>query len=102
MDRFSCEHATKICDYNFPSGSLVLMWNTRFEKSLNRKMRPRYIGPMIVVSRNRGGAYILAEMNGAVLSRPIGAFHIILYFPQCTITLPPLKDVLDIFTDELQ
>jgi hypothetical protein len=57
---------------------------------------------MIVISRNRGGAYILAEMNGAVLARPIGAFRIIPYFPRQTIALPPLEDLLDISTDELR
>jgi transposase InsO family protein len=102
MDRFSREHASKIHDYDFTPGSLVLVRNTRFEKSLNRKMRPRYIGPMIVISRNRGGAYILAEMNGAVLARPIGAFRVIPYFPRQTIALPPLEDLLDISTDELR
>jgi len=40
MDRFSWEHASKIKDYNFTPGSLILIQNTRFEKSLNRKMRP--------------------------------------------------------------
>ena len=102
MDRFSRDHAAKIRNYDFQPGSLVLVRNTRFEKSLNRKMRPRYIGPMIIISRNRGGAYILAEMNGAVLGRPIGAFRVIPYYPRRTITLPPLKDVLDISTDELR
>jgi len=79
-----------------------LIRNTRFEKSLNRKMRPRYIRPMIVISQNHGGAYILAELNGAVLQRLIGAFQVILYYPRRTITLPPLEDVLDISTKELR
>ena len=65
-------------------------------------MHPRYFGPLIVISRNRGGAYILAEMNGAVLTRPIGAFRVIPYFPRRTITLPPLNDAFDISTDELR
>ena len=41
-------------------------------------------------------------MNGAVLTRPIGAFCVIPYFPRCTITLPPLDDAFDISTDELR
>jgi hypothetical protein len=43
------------------------MCNTQIEKSLNKKMHARYIGPLIVVSRNYGGAYILAELDGTVL-----------------------------------
>jgi len=40
MDCFSRDHASKIKDYDFTPGSLVLIRNMRFEKSLNRKMRP--------------------------------------------------------------
>ena len=43
---------------------LVIIKNTAVEKSLNAKMCPRYLGPYLVVSRNRGGAYILAETDG--------------------------------------
>jgi hypothetical protein len=43
------------------------MRNTQIEKSLNKKMRARYIGPLIVVSRNYGGAYILAELDAIPL-----------------------------------
>jgi len=102
MDRFSRDHASKIKDYNFTLGSLVLIRNMHFEKSLNRKMRLRYIRPMIIISRNRGSAYILAELNGAVLQRPIRAFRVIPYYPRCTITLPLLEDILDISTEELR
>ena len=56
---------------------------------------------MIIISQNRGGAYILAEMNGAVLTWPIGAFQVIPYYPRWSITLPLLEDILDISTDEL-
>ena len=67
-------------DFDFGRGRLVLMRNTAIEKSLNRKMRPRYLGPFVVLSRNRGGAYIVAELDGAVHDRPIAAFRLIPYF----------------------
>jgi hypothetical protein len=70
------------------------MRNTQIEKSLNKKMRARYIGPLIVVSRNYGGAYILAELDGTVLHRPIAAFHLLPYFACKSIPLPP--DFIDI------
>jgi hypothetical protein len=70
------------------------MRNTHIEKSLNKKMRARYIGPLIVVSRNYGGAYILAELDGTVLHRPIATFRLLPYFAHKSIPLPP--DIIDI------
>ena len=63
-------------------------------------MRPQYFGPLAIISHNRGGAYILTEMNGAVLTQPIGTFHVIPYFPCRMITLLSLDDMFDISTDE--
>jgi hypothetical protein len=70
------------------------MCNTQIEKSLNKKMCTRYIGPLIVVSHNYGGAYILAELDGTVLHCPIAAFHLLPYFAHKSIPLPP--DFIDI------
>jgi hypothetical protein len=76
------------------------MCNTQIEKSLNKKMRARYIGPLIVVSRNYGGAYILAELDGTVLHCPIAAFRLLPYFARKSIPLPP--DFIDIDDTHLQ
>jgi hypothetical protein len=94
--RFERDHAMTIKDFNFKLGDLVLRRNTKIEKALNRKMRERYTGPLIVISRNRGGAYILAELNGALFDRPCAAFRVIPYFPRAHLQLPPLEDLLDV------
>ena len=41
---------------------------------------PRYIGPMVVVKRTRGGAYRLAEVDGAVSRLRYAAFRLIPYY----------------------
>ena len=65
-------------------------------------MRPRYLGPLIVISRNRGGAYILAELDGTLFDRPIAAFRVIPYFARTKIDLPPLEELLDVSNERLQ
>ena len=94
--RFEREHAASIMDYDFRTGDLVLVRNTAIEKALNRKMRARYLGPLLIISKNKGGAYILAELDGSVLNRPIAAFRVIPYFARKFLNLPPLSELLDI------
>ena len=99
--KFEKEHANSIRDYNFKLGDLVLMRNTAIEKALNKKMKPRYLGPLIVISKNKGGAYIIAELDGTLFDRPIAAFQLVPYFARKRIALPPLKDLLDISKERL-
>ena len=85
-----------MCDFNFKIGDLVLIRNTAIEKALNRKMHARYLGPLIVISQNKGGTYIIMELNGSVFDRPVAAFRVIPYFMQTKLDLPSLKDLIDI------
>ena len=100
--RFERDHSATIRDFNFSRGDLVLVRNTAIEKALNRKMRARYLGPLVIVSRNKGGAYIICELNGSVFDRPVAAFRVVPYFARKAITLPDLSDYLDISTDRLR
>jgi hypothetical protein len=65
-------------------------------------MRARYLGPCIVISRNKGGAYIIAELDGSVFDRPIAAFRVIPYFARTKLALPPLNSLLDISQSRLR
>jgi hypothetical protein len=89
-------------DYDFKLRDLVLVRNTAIEKALNRKMRARYLGPAVVISRNRGGAYILAELDGSVFDRPIAAFRVIPYFARPNLDIPPLEHFIDISQARLE
>ena len=100
--RFERDHAATIHDFNFSRGDLVLVRNTAIEKALNRKMRARYIGPLIVISHNKGGAYIICELNGSVFDRPVAAFRVIPYFTRKSLLLPDLDKFIDIPRARLQ
>ena len=100
--RFENDHAATIWDFDFQHGDLVLVRNTAIEKSLNRKMQPRYLGPLIVISCNRGGAYIICELNGSVFDRPVAAFRVIPYFARRSLPLLDLENFLDVPASHLQ
>ena len=66
-------------NFYLASGRLVLVRNSAIEKSLDKKMKWKYTGPYVVVRRNKGGAYILSELDGTVFDRPTAAFRVIPY-----------------------
>jgi hypothetical protein len=86
--QFEKENANLIKDFDFAPGSLVLVRNTRIETDLSRKTKPRYLGPLIVVRRNRNKAYILAELDGSVGKLPFAGFRLIPYFPRSRTIIP--------------
>lgn len=74
--RWNEEHRATLSNEEHPPGTLVLIRNTAVEKELNRKHKPRWLGPMVVVRRTEGGAYICAELSGAVSSLRFAQFRV--------------------------
>ena len=56
----------------------------------------------MVLARNKGGAYIICELNGSVFDRPVAAFRVIPYFAQKSLPLPDLDKFIDISTERLR
>jgi len=77
--KFIKKISTTIQDYDFPVGSLILVHNSCIEKELNHKMKPQFLGPMVIVHWTQGGAYILAELSGNVSRLRYATFQIIPY-----------------------
>jgi hypothetical protein len=98
--RFEQQHFCTLKDFDFQNSSLVLMRNTQIEKFLNKKMCARYIGPLIVVSHNYGGGYILSELDGTVLHHPIATFCLLPYLTRKSIPLP--LDIININDTHIQ
>jgi hypothetical protein len=79
---------------SFNPGELVLVRNTQIEKELNRKTKPRYLGPFVVERQTKGGSYILREMNGTLSRRGVAAFRLIPYISRSDPSLQELADTL--------
>jgi hypothetical protein len=80
-----------IKDFNFSPGSLVIVRNTKFDKTLSDKTKPRYFGPMVVIKRTKGGSYVLGELDGALSKLRFAAFRLLPYQPRNLKAVPVTK-----------
>jgi len=76
VHQFEKHYANTICDFDFVPGSLVLVRNSNLTMD---KMKPHYLGLMIVLRRTRHGTYQLGELDGAVSRLRYAAFRLIPY-----------------------
>lgn len=70
----------KLQKEDYGNGELVLVRNVRLENTFvsTSKTDDRYVGPYEVHRKNRGGAYVLKELDGTLLhGRPIAAFRLL-------------------------
>jgi len=87
-EEFERRYARRIKKSVFHPGDLVLIRNTRIEKELNRKTKPRYLGPFEVVRQTKGGSYVVKEMDGSTRSQGVAAFRMLPYYPRDGSVLP--------------
>ena len=91
----------KIQDFNFKPGTLVLVRNSKADKTMSDKTKPRYLGPMVVIRRTLGGSYILGELDGSLSKLRYAAFRLIPYCPRDIRSIPVTK-LLDLPQEELE
>lgn len=103
LERFEEVHRSRIHDFNFQPKDLVLIRNSRVEKSLDSKSKPRYIGPMVVVRRTKGHSYVVAELDGSLSRMHVAAFRLIPYLTRTKTDIPIVMDnaaELDLMDDD--
>ena len=76
---FEQRYQRRLWRNEYKPGDLVLVRNSRVEKELDRKTKPRYLGPFEVLRRTQGGSYILKEMDGTISRRGVAAFRLLPY-----------------------
>jgi hypothetical protein len=57
---------------------------------------------MLVVSHNRGGAYIICDLDGTLAHAPIVAFRVVPYFACEHLELPDLEQHIDVSAARLR
>lgn len=45
-------------------------------------MKPRYLGPYVIIRCTKGGSYIIFELDRAILRISVAAFRLIPFFPR--------------------
>jgi hypothetical protein len=95
LERFEKRHGSRIVDFDFKAGSLVLVRNSRIEESLNRKTKPRYTGPMVVVRKTVGTSYVVAELDGTQSQLRVAGFRLIPYLPRSSTSIPIVSNISD-------
>ena len=96
-------HRSSIKKYEFEAGDLVLVRNSKVEMELDRKAKPRYLGPYAIVRRTEGGAYVVAELDGAIAKTKIAGFRVIPYHPRqkIEVSIEALTGMTDSQLDDL-
>ncbi|KIO06846.1 hypothetical protein M404DRAFT_37253, partial [Pisolithus tinctorius Marx 270] len=82
IQQFKTAFQHRIKDHNFAPGTLVLVCNSRVEKELNQKTKPRYTGPMVILRWTTGGSYLLAELDGSISKLCFATFRLLPYHPR--------------------
>ncbi|KNZ72198.1 hypothetical protein J132_04319 [Termitomyces sp. J132] len=100
---FAEEHKSSIKDFNFKPLDLDLVKNIITESSHSAKMLPCFHGPMIVITKTRGGNYIVAELDGSVWQTRVAAFRVVPYKSQRQLELSQsLEQWVDITLEKLE
>ena len=78
-DYFFERNKARMIENAYLPGMVVLVWNNSLEFQFGNKGALRWMGPYVVVQRRPTGSYVLAELDGAVMKKPVAAKRLKLY-----------------------
>ena len=77
------------------------MRNSAIEDALNRKSKPRYLGPFIVGRKTQRDSYVLRELDGTFMRKTVAAFRLAPYIARDSKALAKLAKYNPEVTDAL-
>ena len=78
------------------------MKNLAIEILADRKMKLRYLGPIVVMRKLQGDTYILAELDGSVWQNKVAVFRVLAYLSRRKFDFErEVKDLLDTSEESL-
>ena len=77
--QFEKRFCTRLRHTKLEPGTLVLVRNTTVEKDLDRKSKPRYLGPYQVIRQTQNSSYVLAEPDGTLWKQKVAGFRVVPY-----------------------
>ena len=100
-EQFEKRYVRRLTKNVYQPGDLVLVRNSKVEKELDRKTKPRYNGPFRVIRRTNKGSYVLEELDGTVSRRGIAGFRLLPYITRNSDIQELLGDPDELSDDEL-
>ncbi len=82
MDADNQRHTNCMKHREYAKGGLVLVYNEALENQMSGKGTLRWRGPYAVVARQPSGAYVVQELDGAILRQLIAWKWLKSYMPR--------------------
>ena len=70
----------KVKDKGIKKGDMVLRYNSKLEKTFQRKFQIKWEGPFLVIDRFSNGTYQLADLDGSLHESRVNGYRLKKYF----------------------
>src|SRR5258706_11855171 len=82
VDAYNQRHVHQMKNGDYGKGELVLVYDEALDNQMSGKGALRWRGPYAIVARRPSGAYVLQELDGAMLKQPVAWKRLKSYVPR--------------------